>query len=142
MTQLHTHWVAFSYLVYIYVLLTLLFFVERIQVAQPKGKNKNSNKNKRSNHSKYVSESVVITSFVISFILATISSIFGTIFLFKKCLRKKEFKVSYTDVESGRGQTSDSSRRNSMPNEEIHSETFSAKKSRRNLLSLVRYVRS
>ena len=33
---------------------TLLIFVEQIQVAQPKGKNKNSQKNKRNNHSKYV----------------------------------------------------------------------------------------
>ena len=125
-----------------HVLQTLLLYVERIQVAQPNGKNKNSNKNKRNNHSKYVSESVVITSFVVSFILAAISSIFGALIVHKKCNRNIKSKVSYTDVESGRGQTSDSSRRNSMPNEAIQSETLSAKKSRRNLLSPVRYVRS
>ena len=58
------------------------------------------------------------------------------------------FEYSFTltageyEANSGRGPTSDSSRRNSMPNEEIHSETLSAKKSRRNVLSPVRYVRS
>ena len=48
MIELHTHWVAFSYLVCTYktvtlnehVLQTLLLLVERIQVAQPNGKKK------------------------------------------------------------------------------------------------------
>ena len=120
---------------------TLFIFVERIEVAQPKGKNRNSQKNKRNNHSKYVSEAVVITLLVVSFILAAVSSIFGTLFLYNKCLRNKKSKLSHTDVESGSRQTSDSSRRNNMRNETIPSESLSVEESRRNILSPVRYVR-
>ena len=68
-------------------------------MAQPKGKNKYSNKNKTNNHSKYVFESIVNTSIVVSFILATLSSIFGTLFSYKKCFRNKKSKLSYTDIE-------------------------------------------
>ena len=119
------------------VLLNIIF-VERIQVAQPNGKNKNSHKNKRNNHSKYISEAVIITFFVVSFVLAKISSILGTLFFYKKCLRNKKSKISYTDVESGKRQTSDTSRRNTMQNVTIRSEHLNAKKSTRNLVSPVR----
>ena len=50
-------------------------------MAQPKGKHKKKKK-KKNNHSKHVSEAVITTSFVVSFILATISIIgtyYGTI---------------------------------------------------------------
>ena len=121
------------------VLLNIIF-VERIQVAQPNGKNKNSHKNKRNNHSKYISEAVIITFFVVSFILATISSILGTLLFYQKYLRNKKSKISYTDVESGRRQSSDTSRTNSMQNDSIRSEHLSVKISTRNP-SPVRYVR-
>ena len=68
-------------------ILLSIIFVERIQVAQPYGKNKNSHKNKRNNHSKYISEAVIITFFVVSFVLATISSILGTLFFYKQFLK-------------------------------------------------------
>ena len=107
---------------------------------QPNGKNKNSNKNKRNNRSKYISEAVIITFFVVSFVLATISSILGTLLFYKKYLRDKKSKISYTDVESGRRRSSDTSRTNSTPNDSIRSEYLSVKKSTRNP-SPVRYVR-
>ena len=122
-----------------YVLINIIF-VERIQVAQPNGKNKNSHKNKRNNHSKYISEAVIITFFVVSFVLATISSILGTLLFYKKYLRNKKSKISHTDVESGRRQSSDTSRTNSMQNDSIRSEHLSVQKSTRNP-SPVRYVR-
>ena len=115
--------------------------VERIQVSQPKGKNRtrrNSLKNQSSNHSKDVSKVVLITFFVVSFILAMVSAITWTL-IYKKCLRTKKNKICYTDAESGRP-SSDSSRRTVVQNETLNTENSNVENTTRTLSSQFRYV--